>query len=132
MDAFVARLDDQGRLVWHTFLGSPSFDQVRDICLDSLGHVFVIGTSLVNGWGPGANEHAGLDDAYIAELDDGGSLLWTTFLGSAGDDSGLGIALDGHDNICAVGMSDFAWGFPINPHTDGQNRDAFIAKLTHR
>ncbi|MDM8554216.1 SBBP repeat-containing protein, partial [Desulfococcaceae bacterium HSG7] len=56
------------------------------------------------------------------------TLEWNTFMGSAGNDRGFGIATDSSGNVYVSGTSDTTWGAtPINAHAGGN--DAFVAKL---
>ena len=89
-DAYVARLDAEGNLVWNTFLGSNDFEVGNDIDSDRLGNVYVIGTSN-RGWSCDPFPPSCLvrpyteDDAFVAKLGPNGSLLWNTFLGRTRD-----------------------------------------------
>jgi hypothetical protein len=126
-DAFVAKLDGAGALVWNTFLGSSDWDDARDVALDSHGHIFVAGSSWGD-WGPGATDyHEGGPDAFLAELDGNGNLLANAFRGSPDIDYGEGIVVDAAGRIFLAGSSYVAWGQPISPFSGGA--DAFVARL---
>lgn len=149
MDAFVAKLDASGALVWNTFLGGPGGDYGKAIAVDRNGNVYVTGTSMghealaVNEGGQlyvqqtsGATwggrpvrAYTTGRDAFVARLDaTTGALVWNTFLGGSGADEGHGIAVDGDRNVYVVGTSNAAWGgSPMRTHTAG--KDAFAAKL---
>jgi len=128
-DAFVAKLDSSGSLVWNTFMGSFLSDQCYGIAVDGSGNVYVAGYSS-NTWGSPVNAFAGDDwDAFVAKLDSSGSLVWNTFMGSAEYyDYGDGIAVDGSGNVYVTGGSLATWGLPVNAFGDGP-LDAFVAKL---
>ena len=84
-DAFVAKFDASGNLVWNTFLGGASADHGSGIALDSSGNVCVTGYS--NGaWGTPVRAYSGNYDGFAAKLDSSGNLLWSTFLGAANAD----------------------------------------------
>ncbi len=99
-DLFVTRLAAGGAaLDYATYLGGASRELVTGIAFDSAGRAFVVG--LTNG--PGfpttspfqAAYGGGANDAIVSELDaTGASLVFSSFLGGAGDDSGRGIAVD--------------------------------------
>jgi len=58
------------------------------------------------------------------------SLTWNTFLGGAGEDLGLSIAVDAGGAVYVTGSSKAPWGdSPVRPHTGDGYYDAFIAKL---
>jgi hypothetical protein len=126
-DAFVAKLDGSGALVWNTFLGSSDWDDARDVGLDGHGHVFVAGSSWGD-WGPGATGyHEGGSDAFLAELDGDGNLLANAFRGSSDSDYGEGLAVDAAGRIFVAGSSTVVWGQPIRPYSGGS--DAFVSRL---
>lgn len=130
VNAFVAKLDGYGNLVWNTFLGGTS-DRGTGIVVDSGGSAYVAGSSRAP-WGypaPCWRAHAGngFYDAFVARLASDGALLWNTFLGGSGIDYGAGIVLDAHGNIAVVGESGSTWETPFDPFA-GQT-DAFVARL---
>lgn len=134
-DAFVAKLDGAGSLVWNTFLGSSDWEDAGGLALDSHGHIFVAGTSYGD-WGPGAaGYHEGGSDAFVAELDGNGSLLANAFRGSSGIDYGKGIAVDAEGRIFLAGSSYDTWGQPIRLYSDkgtafpSNKADVFVARL---
>jgi hypothetical protein len=127
-DAFAAKLNSNGTLQWHTFMGSASGDVGKDIAVDGSGNVYVTGYSGAT-WGSSpVNAHGGSDDAFTAKLNSSGALQWNTFMGSVNNDYGYGIAVDGSGNVYVTGYSEATWGTtPVNAHAGG--RDAFAAKL---
>ncbi len=124
-DAFVAKLDTNGNLVWNTFLGSSDWDEGKDIALGGNGHLYVTGESH-KGWGPGSAAYVGYD-AFAAELDGSGNLVWNTFVGSNNEDHGLRIAVDGTGTLFLVGSAAATWGRPVRPHSG--DLDAFVARI---
>jgi hypothetical protein len=126
-DVFVAKLDNNGNLLWNTFLGCSSADSGESITVTNTGTIYVTGLSPAT-WGTPLNPYTGSDDAFVAKLDTNGGLVWNTFLGSSSGDLGYGIALDGSENVFVTGSSYATWGTPINAHA-GDN-DVFVAKLS--
>ncbi len=111
-DVLVAKLDIEGNVLWHTFLGGTWHDECRSISLDSNKNILVAGMS-DGGWGSPVNS-LGVDRAVsVAKLDENGNLIWNTFLGAGGEDWGWGIAAGDSDNIYVVGHSNNNWGNPI-------------------
>ncbi|MDY6971657.1 MAG: SBBP repeat-containing protein [Thermodesulfobacteriota bacterium] len=125
-DAFVTQLDSGGILQWNTFMGSQGDDHGAAIAVDADGNVCVAGNSFAT-WGSPVNSYAGGKDAFVAQLDSGGTLQWNTFMGSQGDDHGAAIAVDGSGDAFIAGTSYATWGSPPNLHAGGE--DAFAAKL---
>jgi len=128
-DAFVAKLDANGNLHWNTFLGGPDYDWGEGIAVDTNGNSYVTGVCNST-WGSSVNPYAGSRDAFIANLDTNGALLWNTFLGGTSDDNGRDIAVDASGNLNVIGSSGATWGTPICPYTGGA--DVFVAKISDR
>jgi hypothetical protein len=124
-DAFAAKLNSSGELVWHVFLGEGGDEMANDIAVDPSGNSYVTGDS-TDTWGSPVRAYALGSDAFVAKLDSSGALVWNTFLGGSADDFGHGIAFRG-GTVFAVGMSEAAWGSPLRAYSDKQ--DAFVAKL---
>jgi hypothetical protein len=130
-DAFVAKLNSSGALIWNTFLGGAFGDSGWAIALDASGNAYVAGTSY-GAWGTPVNAHngGGVSDAFAAKLNSSGALTWNTFLGSSSDDEGYGIAADASGNAYVAGHSGDTWGTPVDAHNGGPFWDAFVAKLS--
>jgi hypothetical protein len=141
-DAFVIKLDPAGSaLAYSTFLGGGGADYSGGIAIDGPGSAYVTGstTSIDFPTTPGAydadhNGGSAFGDAFVAELNPIGSgLVYATFLGGAGDDSGRAIAVDGTGVAYVIGQTNSS-GFPttpgvIAPTFNGGDHDAFVSKL---
>ena len=126
-DAFVARLDVDGVLEWHTFIGSATNDEATGIIVDGAGAVYTVGHSL-SPWGtPIAPYLGGGWDAIVAKLDSSGVLLWHTYVGSEGNDQGMDIVMDASENIYLSGCTSTAPGTLISKRLS----DAFVARLSN-
>ena len=126
-DAFAAKLDSSGTLIWNTFVGSAAADQGNAVAVDASGNVYLAGLSSGT-WGSPVNAFAGFYDAFAAKLDSSGTLIWNTFLGGTGNDQGHAVAIDGTGNVYLAGLSSATRGSPVRPFTGGIS-DAFAAKL---
>jgi hypothetical protein len=128
VDAFAAKLDSSGNLVWNTFLGGGGTDEAFKVALDGTGNVYLVGYSDA-GWGSPVRAYSGYYDAFAAKLDSNGNLIWNTFLGSGGFgfDIGRAVAVDGIGNVSVAGYSSASWGSPVRAFSGGM--DAFAAKL---
>jgi len=132
-DAFVAKLDGSGSLIWNTFLGSSDKQKLNKgdighaIAVDDSGNVYVTGYSW-DTWGSPIRAYTSdARDAFAAKLDGSGNLAWNTFLGSGGDDYGRGIAVDGSGNSTLAGESCGSWGSPVRAYAG--SCDGFTARL---
>ncbi|MEQ1826588.1 MAG: SBBP repeat-containing protein, partial [Pirellula sp.] len=125
-DAFVAKLNSSGTLVWNTFLGAAGTDTGRGIAVDSSGNVFVAGDTTTT-WGSAVRAYTSGTDTFAAKLNSSGNLVWNTFLGGSGTDAGRGITIDNGGNVYVAGDSTATWGTPVRAYTTGT--DAYAAKL---
>ncbi|MEW6363683.1 MAG: SBBP repeat-containing protein [Acidobacteriota bacterium] len=125
-DAFVAKLDVNGTLIWNTFLGGNLDDVGNGIAVDGIGNVYVVGHSRET-WGAPVRAFTAVYDVLVAKLANNGVLLWNTFLGGNDSDVGNGIAVDGSGSAYVTGESRMTWGTPSNPYSAGS--DAFAAQV---
>jgi len=127
-DAFIAKLDQNGNLIWNTFLGGTKSDLVQGITVDSSGNIYVVGWSTAS-WGSPVRSFSGGYDAWAAKVDSTGHLVWHSFLGGPGVNSdldyGWAIAVDAAGSIYVGGLSPATWGAPVTVAGFG----SFIAKL---
>ncbi len=103
-DAFAAKVDSSGNLIWNTFLGSAADDSGNAVAVDESGNVYVSGYSS-DSWASPVAVHNGGYDAFVAKLDAGGALAWNTFLGSSGSDQANAVAVDALENVYVAGFS---------------------------
>jgi hypothetical protein len=126
-DAFASKLDSDGNLLWHTLLGSEQDDWANTV-VNIAGNVYVGGGSSAT-WGTPANPYSDGEDAFLAQLDNSGNLIWNTFLGSTDSDFVGSIAADSGKNIYLSGLSNASWGTPVNPFSGV--KDVFVAKMAN-
>jgi hypothetical protein len=136
-DAFVTKLNPTGSaLIYSTFLGGSGLDEGRGIATDAIGNAYVTGyTSSPNfPTTPGVFQtiSGGNGDAFVTKLDPTGSILvYSTYLGGLGDNSGAGIAVDADGSAYVTGRT--GANFPTTPGafqpTSGGEWDAFVTKL---
>jgi hypothetical protein len=123
-------------LVYSTYLGGSDYDFGNGIAVDGAGNAYVTGQTYSTNFptrnAPYPQFAGGVDDAFIAKLNAGGTaLVYSTYLGGGGIDSGIGIAVDGAGNTYVTGEThspDFPTPNALYP-TFGGDRDAFIVKL---
>jgi hypothetical protein len=126
-DAFVAKLDPSGALLWNTFLGGAlGTDTGSGVAADAAGNVYVAGWS-EGTWGSPLNPYGGGRDVFAAKLNSSGAVVWSTFMGSSVQEYPSGIGLDGSGYIYIGGYGYGTWGTPINPYNSGA--DIFVVKM---
>lgn len=142
-DAFVAKYDPTGTtLLWSSYLGSGSDDTGSGVATDSLGNVFVIGSTRSRYWTANTNfvgtnamistnyHDNGLQDAFVAKLDPNGNHVWSAFLGGNDWDSGWAITADSEGNAIAVGETKSGQWVSKGSKTNYLGgTDAFVVKL---
>ena len=111
-DAFVTEINASGTLVFTSVFGGSKDDFPAGIAVDAQG-IYVAGTTDSSDFPVtlGAAQTAflggtvgGDNDAFAAKLAlNGSSITWATFIAGSNSDSGLGVAIDGSDNVYVVG-----------------------------
>jgi len=141
-DAFVTKLNPAGSgLVYSTYLGGVADDDGYGIAIDSSGAAFITGAShsinfpitrdalQVSLSGSDTQE----PDAFIARLNPAGTaLVYSTYLGGEGDDSGKKIAVDSSGNAYVTGYTqskNFLTTQDSFQRVASGERDAFIIKI---
>ncbi|HEV3468015.1 MAG TPA: SBBP repeat-containing protein [Pyrinomonadaceae bacterium] len=136
-DAFVLKLrPDGGAPAFSTFLGGADSDLARAVAVDRWGQVYVTGSTRSANF-PVANalqpSNAGGDDAFVTKLNRKGQKLnYSTYLGGAGDDYGLGVAVD-RGGLASVTGRTKSNDFPLAGAfrtTPAGGEEAFAARLS--
>lgn len=125
-DAFVAKYAANGSLTFMTYFGGNADDVAIGLALDAQSNVYVTGyTNSTNfrttagvvqpafaGQGRGSLYHEG-GDAFVVKLNAAGNqLIYSTFVGGARDDRGVGIAVDAQGNAYVCGNT-ISSNFPV-------------------
>jgi hypothetical protein len=134
-DAFVAKFDPSGALVYSTYLGGNNMEIAWGIAVDDQGAAYVVGMTgsadfpVVHAFQ--SSYHGGWD-AFVAKIaPDGQSLVYSTFLGGGGEEFGYAIAVDAAGAAYVTGetqSSDFPLLGAIQTQLGG-SEDAFVTKL---
>jgi hypothetical protein len=123
-------------LSYATYLGGRGDDGGFGIAVDGAGNAYVTGSTSSTDF-PTSNPQQptihGVSNAFVAKLDLAGTtLLYATYLGGSGADSGGGIAVDSAGNAYVTGSTsstDFPTSNPLQPRYGGGSYDAFVAAL---
>lgn len=120
-----------------TFFGGNSTDEVKGICNDANGNIYIIGSTYSKDLPvtPGllSDTLVGGHDAFVARLDSCGALTWCTYFGTTAYDSGEKIAFSAADQSIVITGFSAAGGLPTNAGSFQQNNnggyDAFLCKI---
>jgi uncharacterized protein (TIGR03437 family) len=136
-NAWVAKFDPTGRLIYSTYLGGASEDVGFAISADSSGNAYVAGTTDSSNFpitnGAMQTNRGGRFDGFVAKLSaNGDNLIYSTYLGGQADDTIGSIAIDGSANVYITGQT-LSNNFPVRnawqPSIKGVS-DAYLAKLS--
>jgi hypothetical protein len=98
-DAIAAKFDSAGNLQWTRQLGSVNDDFASGAAADSLGNVYLSGSTDGNLGGP----NSGSSDSFVAKYSPAGNLLWIKQQGSSADEAATNLTVDSGGNIFAAG-----------------------------
>src|SRR5262249_42449573 len=123
-------------LLYSTFLGGSSNDVGSAIAVDQSGNAYITGSTTSSDFPTQQAEQAtsgGGTDVFVAKIDPSGSaLVYSTYFGGSGDDSGAGIAVDALGQAYVAGLTKSS-NFPTTPGAYqpacGGDGDALVIKL---
>jgi hypothetical protein len=119
-DAFLAKYDGQGNLLWSQQIGTSGTDYGYSIASDSSDNVYICGATAGSLYGT----NAGSSDVFLAKYDGQGNLLWSQQIGTSGADYGYSVAADDSDNVHICGYtSGSLYG------TNSGSSDIFLAEF---
>jgi hypothetical protein len=136
-NAFVTKFSADGRsLVYSTFLGGTASDRANAIAVDGSERAYVTGVATsadfpVTSAAFQRTLH-GPSDAFVTKLQkDGAGLIYSTYLGGSGDETGRSIAVNslGHAHVTGSTSSS---NFPVKNAIDSTYNgglDVFVTKL---
>jgi hypothetical protein len=105
-----------------TYLGGTAEDDGYAIAVDGSGNAYVTGQTASTNFPGTTAGYVGGFDVFVTKISaDGSTLVYSTYVGGSGDDSGNSIAVDASGNAFVTGgtaSSDF-------PHTAGVKQTAF-------
>ena len=134
-DAFVTKINPETeQILYSTYLGGTADNSGFAVTVDGQGNAYVLGTAGGNDF-PTMNalqpNFGGGSDAFLAQLDSNGALVFSTFLGGNGFDEPRDIVLDGDGNLCFTGSTtstNFPTQDPLQANLAG-DRDAFVSRI---
>jgi len=135
-DAFVAKFDSDGGLLWSTYLGGSSADKGYGIAADSSSSVWVFGNTSSNDFpataGAYDQSYNGGEDTTLTKFASDGTLLWATYLGGSNVDDSAAISLDGYGNAWTLSYthsSDFPTTVGAYDESHNLSGDAAVSQF---
>jgi len=142
-DVFVTKLNASGTaFVYSTYLGGSGDDHGGQIVIDSSGNAYLTGSTISTNFPTvaafqssyGGPKNSGNTDGFVTKLNATGSaLVFSTYLGGSGVDSGRGIALGPSNTVYVTGQTS-STNFPVanayQPVKGGTTYDAFVTKFS--
>ena len=119
-DAYLAKLNHRGRLLWTRQFGSDAPDAALGVALAPDGQCLVVGATQ----GDLAEPNAGGYDVFVAAFNANGSRAWLAQVGTEGDDEATGVSIDPLGTIHVTGTTAGNLGAQ---HRGAQ--DVFVAQL---
>ena len=124
-DVFVSKWNSSGTLVYSIHFGGSGEDIGQGLAIDGAGNVYVTGRTTSYGVG---------GDVFVAKLNAlGTALLYFSYFGGSGDDSGTAITIGAEGSVYVAGTT-FSTSFPVSTgafqSTLHGTADAFVTKLT--
>jgi uncharacterized protein (TIGR03437 family) len=120
-DAYIAKVDPSGNLVWGTYLGGPTRDRATALAVDGAGNVFVTGGS-GGSFPTTANAAIAVSAtarAFAAKISaDGSRVLYSTYLPDTVAATSA-IAIDPQGNAYIAGRSGTSHAFVVKLNADG-------------
>ena len=120
-DLFVVKYNSSGTKQWTKQLGTPDADSATGVATDSLGNVYVAGTT--HGELDG-NSNAGSSDIFVVKYNSSGTKQWTRQLGTSSDDYATGVATDASGNIYVTGSTSGG----LDGNSNAGEWDLFVVK----
>ncbi|CAN5407376.1 hypothetical protein BH09BAC5_BH09BAC5_14820 [soil metagenome] len=134
-DLFVCRFDSTGQLVWSTFVGGGGQDVAWGMC--RLGkYLFICGQTESPTFPVSANAiqatYSANSDGFVIKMDTTGQMISGTYLGGAGFDALLGIAVDADTNVFVCGDT-YSTDLPFTTNAyqtiNHANGDGYVVKF---
>jgi len=116
LDAFIAKLDSDGNVLWASAIGGDNNQLVNSIASDNSGNIYLAGalTNTLN-WADSTYLSHGGTDIFTAKYSSTGEALWLQTAGGSNTDWAYNIAVDNDGRSYLIGT--FDRNFTVNDNT---------------
>ena len=118
-DIFIAKFNSNGSNLWIKQFGTSSHDHANDVATDSLGNIYLVGSSEGNFDG---YFNSGRTDLIVIKYDSAGTMKWLRQFGTSGYDRAYGVDIDTKNNVYVVGET----GGSLDGNSFGGQFDMFL------
>jgi hypothetical protein len=121
-------------LAYNTYIGGSGDEHISAIAVDAAGNTYVTGSTASMDFPTSGTFMAdgAVEDVFVTKFNaHGNAVLYSTYLGGAGGEYGLGIGVEANGNVYVSGWTtsvDFPTSQPIQPRIGG-GKDGFVAQL---
>lgn len=139
-DAYMAKYDATGKLVWAKAIGDFRYQAGNALTLDANGNIYVTGIFFgTTDFDPGPSVFnlvsAGNEDIFVSKFDNSGNFTWAKRFGGPTNDFCNAIKLDASGNIYFNGYfentADFDPGTGVFNLVSAGSTDIFVCKLSN-
>lgn len=104
-DIWMARLDNNGNLLWRKSIGG-SFDDIPiKAILNDEGNIYLVSNSNSSDKDIGINSYGGNNDVLLMELDTSGNILWRKYFGGTKGDNAFSMCIDSMGSLYVLANS---------------------------
>jgi uncharacterized protein YjdB len=135
-DGYLARIDNNGNLIWATYYGDTGNDSAKSVVVDYENGIYIAGmTNSASNIASGSAHQTtigGSDDAFIAKFDSSGNRIWATYYGGTGADVATAMNVDIAGNILMTGITGSTAGIATSgtqQTTKSTGNDCMIVKF---
>ncbi len=108
-DGYLAKFDTSGKLIWATYYGSSSEDNFKDIEINNLNEILLVGNSSGSSGlatsGAYRTSNAGGQDGLLVKFSTSGARIWATYFGGGSTEDLYRITSDVNRNVYVGGKS---------------------------
>lgn len=135
-DIYIAKINPNAsaanQIVFSTYLGGTAFDTLNGMAISPAGDIYLTGNTTSTNFpthNPAQSALNGTSDAFVVWITSSHTLGYSSFLGGAGDDSGVGVTFDSRGRLYVTGGTD-STDFPTSGALQTSNaglQDVFVA-----
>lgn len=134
--AFLAKFNANGTREWASYFGTNGGTTGKSCAIDNLGKVYISGhTYSTSNFAFNGHQNTigslSYTDAYLAKLNESGSLVWSTYYGGSQDDKAYSCSVDINGNVFLAGSTASNTNIAFNGYMNSLNAgyNTFLVKF---